>query len=136
MTNIFVFGSNLGGRHGKGAALAAFRSYGAVYGRGEGLWGRSYAIPTKDSKLRPLHLDEIRRHVYEFTCFAKHYHLPNPDHHTFQITRIGCGLAGFKDEEIAPLFQHAPSMNCFFDTAWRPFLGDGFNYWGSFNSSS
>ncbi len=67
---IFVFGSNLAGRHGKGAALFARQKHGAVYGQGVGLQGHSYAIPTKDEQLRTLPLEAIREHVEEFKRFA------------------------------------------------------------------
>jgi hypothetical protein len=103
---IFVFGSNLAGRHGKGAALHARRHHGAVYGQGVGLWGTSYAIPTKDTRLRTLPLDEIRRHVQNFMAFAaSHTHL------RFQVTPIGCGLAGYAPSQIAPMFDGFPD-NC------------------------
>lgn len=100
---VFVFGSNLAGRHGKGAALWAKQHRGAIYGKGEGLHGNSYAIPTKDGALQTLHLDEIRIHVQRFIAFA----LSRPDL-TFQLTPVGCGLAGYIPEQIAPMFRHAP----------------------------
>ena len=104
MSEIFVFGSNLAGRHGKGAALAAMQQHGAVYGQGEGLQGRSYAVPTKDAKLRTLPLDEIRKYVYIFRAFAfEHPEL------TFRLTPIGCGLAGYTPAQIAPMFRDAPA---------------------------
>jgi len=101
---IFVFGSNLAGRHGKGAALWAVQYRGAIYGYGEGLQGNSYAIPTKDRQLRSLGLDEISARVMRFLRFAN-------DHRdmTFQLTPVGCGLAGYTPEQIAPLFRAAPS---------------------------
>jgi hypothetical protein len=101
--NIFVFGSNLAGRHGKGAAKTALERYGAIYGQGIGLQGRSYALPTKDAKLNPLPLVEIQRHVSIFLGFAD----AHPDL-TFQVTKIGCGLAGYAEEQIAPLFVDPP----------------------------
>jgi hypothetical protein len=114
MTTIFVFGSNLAGRHGKGAALYARRHRGAIYGQGEGLQGTSYAIPTKDgrngakltdpSQLLPLEVIAI--HVGIFLGFAD----AHPEL-TFQVTPIGCGLAGYKPDDIAPLFAKAPT-NC------------------------
>jgi len=104
--NIFVFGSNLGGRHGKGAALSALQHHGAIYGQGIGLQGSSYAIPTKDAKLQTLPLDEIQTHVDEFLAFAR----ANPQVR-FQVTAIGCGLAGYKPSQIAPMFKGAPG-NC------------------------
>lgn len=96
---IFVFGSNMSGRHGKGAALAARVKYGAIYGQAEGLQGNSYAIPTKDVFLRPLPLATIARKVETFKAYAaSHPELQ------FQLTPIGCGLAGYLPGEIAPLF--------------------------------
>ena len=97
--SIFVFGSNLAGRHGKGAALFARRYHGAIYGQGIGLQGNSYAIPTKDANLKTLSLHSIERHILDFKIFSSN----NPDL-IFNITRIGCGLAGYTDEVIAPMF--------------------------------
>ncbi len=91
---IFVFGSNLGGFHDGGAARQALEQFGAIYGQGVGLQGRSYAIPTMR-----LPLSGIARYVDEFILFADSH----PEM-TFLVTRIGCGIAGFTDEEIAPLF--------------------------------
>lgn len=117
MTNeIFVFGSNLAGRHGKGAALSALKEHGAVYGRGFGLQGRSFAIPTKGAELAPLPLERIRSYVELFVCFAKEH----PEL-TFNVTRIGCGLAGYTDALIAPMFWDAPT-NCRLPYGWR--MGD------------
>lgn len=103
---IFVFGSNEGGRHGKGAALTAKEKYGAIYGQGEGLQGDSYAIPTKDRGLRPLPLARIRERVRSFLYFA----LDNPSM-TFMVTPIGCGLAGYNANQIAPMFAQYPAEN-------------------------
>ena len=103
MTSVFVFGSNLAGRHGKGAALYAAKNCGAVYGQGIGRQGDSYAIPTKDSKLAPLPVYIIKRHVDDFIEYA----WSNPTT-MFRLTAIGCGLAGYKAEDIAPLFKYAP----------------------------
>ena len=100
MTEIFVFGSNLAGRHGKGAALYARNHHRAVYGQGEGLQGNSYAVPTKDSQLRTLPLEDIANHVCNFLEFA----LTRPDL-TFRVTPIGCGLAGYKPSDIAWMFD-------------------------------
>jgi hypothetical protein len=97
---IFVFGSNLAGRHGKGAALTALRKYGAIYGIGKGLQGNSYAIPTKDSDIRTLSLKTIELYVKDFLNFA----VKNPDME-FILTPIGCGLAGYTPEQIAPFFK-------------------------------
>lgn len=100
---VFVFGSNLAGRHGRGAALFARQHRGAVYGRGEGYQGNSYAIPTKGVRLEVLNLDEIEYWCDRFIRFA----VSRPDL-TFQLTPIGCGLAGYKHKQIAPFFAHAP----------------------------
>lgn len=104
--NIFVFGSNWEGRHGKGAALEAMQKHGAIYGQAEGLQGNSYAIVTKE--LRPdypkVSLRKIEEGVARFVRFAS----LNP-RLTFNVTRIGCGLAGFSPEQIAPLFRNSPS---------------------------
>lgn len=110
--SIFVFGSNLAGRHGKGAALYARREHGAIYGKAEGLQGRSYGVPTKDANLQSLPLSAIAVNVDRFLAFARKY----PDLQ-FEITRIGCGLAGYNDEQIAPLFRGAPS-NCTLPVGW------------------
>lgn len=103
MPEIFVFGSNRAGRHGKGAALHARQQHGAIYGIGEGLQGTSYAIPTKDFDLSVLSISEIEKHVQTFFEVARKY----PDV-TFNLTPIGCGLAGYMPSEIAPLFTFAP----------------------------
>lgn len=100
---IFVFGSNLAGRHGAGAALYALKSCGAVYGQGCGRQGNSYAIPTKDATLKTLTLAEIKVHVASFLRYAENH----PDE-MFELTPIGCGLAGHKPENIAPMFADAP----------------------------
>lgn len=94
---IFVFGSNLQGFHGGGAAKIAYRSFGAEWGKGIGLYGKSYAIPTMQGGV-----ETIRPYVDEFIRFA----IENP-HLVFLVTKIGCGIAGFRDEEIAPLFIDA-----------------------------
>lgn len=110
---IFVFGSNRAGRHGKGAALYALRNLGAIYGIGEGLQGFSYAIPTKDEKLKTLSLDDISGHVQRFLAFAEEH-----SHVTFYVTPIGTGLAGYRHEDIAPLFDGAPE-NCIIPSEWE-----------------
>ena len=107
---VFVFGSNLAGRHGKGAALYARNKHGAVYGQGRGFQGNSYAIPTKGKQLEKLSLFVIQRHVSDFIDFAKEH--PELE---FQVTPIGCGLAGNKESDIKPMFDNAPD-NCHF--AW------------------
>jgi hypothetical protein len=97
---IFVFGSNEGGKHGAGAAKTAL-TWGAKWGQAQGLQGRTYGIPTKDSSIRRvLSIDEIKPYVDNFIEFAK-----NNPHLTFLVTEIGCGLAGYKPKDIAPLFE-------------------------------
>ncbi|MBR2064482.1 MAG: ADP-ribosylglycohydrolase family protein [Bacteroidales bacterium] len=91
---IFVFGSNEYGHHHGGAARAAYEKFGAVWGKGVGLSGRTYAIPTMQGGV-----ETIRPYVDEFIDYAR-----NRPELTYLVTRIGCGIAGFKDEEIAPLF--------------------------------
>lgn len=98
---IFVFGSNLSGRHGRGAAKQAMK-WGAIYGRGNGLQGRTYAIPTKNYKLQTLAIEQIKMFVDTFINFAK----TNPQL-IFLVTEIGTGLANHKKENIAPLFKDA-----------------------------
>ena len=98
---IFVFGSNLRGMHGGGAAYAAYRKFGAVMGQGVGLQGQSYAIPTMQGGV-----ETIRPYVDEFIAFAK----AHPEL-TFLVTRIGCGIAGFTDDEISPLFKQAHNID-------------------------
>ena len=97
---IFVFGSNLAGRHGRGAAYAAVKKYGAVYGVGVGKSGNSYAIPTKNEFVITMDIFTISAYVNEFIAFVE-----NHPHLDFFLTRIGCGLAGYKDSQIAPLFK-------------------------------
>lgn len=103
MSVVFVFGSNLAGRHGKGAALEAQRQWGACYGVGEGRMGASYAIPTKDARINTLALVEIDRHVRNFLSYARAH-----SKDSFLVTAIGCGLAGYDPREIAPMFAGAP----------------------------
>lgn len=92
---IFVFGSNLSGMHGGGAARLAYQKFGAIWGQGVGLQGQSYGIPTMQGGV-----DTIKPYVDEFIEFAKtHPQLK------FLVTEIGCGIAGFSVEEIAPLFE-------------------------------
>ncbi len=120
------FGSNLGGFHGAGAAKFALNYKGAELRNPVGLQGQSYAIPTKDASIRnTLSLEKIDGYVQQFIEFA----VEHPGM-TFQVTRIGCGLAGLKDEQVAPLFENAPK-NCWFDYKWGQYLTGGRNYWGS-----
>lgn len=98
---IFVFGSNEAGVHGAGAAKLAHQKFGAVYGVGFGLQGKSYAIPTKDLEIRTLSLDKIESYIQSFLTEAMEY----PDTE-FLVTKIGCGLAGYSELEIASLFKN------------------------------
>lgn len=95
--DIFVFGSNLAGNHAGGAARVARERFGAVMGQGEGIQGQSYAIPTMQGGV-----ETIKPYVDRFIDLAREW-----DQNTFYVTRIGCGIAGFTDEEIAPLFDKA-----------------------------
>jgi hypothetical protein len=95
--DIFVFGSNLEGRHMGGAARVAYDKFGAVLGQGVGIQGQSYAIPTMQGGV-----ETIKPYVDDFINLAREW-----DQNTFYVTRIGCGIAGFTDEEIAPLFDEA-----------------------------
>lgn len=113
---IFVFGSNLIGRHGKGAALEARQKYGAIYGKGVGLQGNSYAIPTKGYRMETLPLDAIEFHVRVFKNFAR-----KASNLIFHLTPIGCGLAGYKPEQIAPMFKGSPS-NVIIPEEFKPWL--------------
>lgn len=113
MIKIFVFGSNLAGRHGKGAALYARQYHGAMYGNGEGIQGESYAIPTKDRNLKVRSLAYIQTSVDRFISFA----ITNQQLE-FKVTKIGCGLAGYNENEIAPMFKAAPA-NCNLPKGWK-----------------
>lgn len=110
----FVFGSNLAGRHGRGAAMEAAMSYGAIYGKGEGLMNRSYAIPTKDLMLRTLPLSSIEKSIDVFKSHIK------ATGDCFYVTPIGTGLAGYKHEHIAPMFKGI--NNCWLPFEWKKFL--------------
>lgn len=94
---IFVFGSNLAGWHGGGAARFAYEQFGAIWGQGVGLQGQSYAIPTMQGGI-----EAIRPYVDDFMTFAQAHR-----EYSFLVTPIGCGIAGFREEEIAPLFKAA-----------------------------
>ncbi len=98
---IFVFGSNLQGIHGGGAAYFALHRFGAIMGQGVGLQGQSYAIPTMQGGV-----DTIKPYTDEFVAFAKEH----TELH-FLVTLIGCGIAGFRVEDIAPLFTNAVSLS-------------------------
>lgn len=117
MTKIFVFGSNLLGRHGMGAALFAANNRGAKYGVGIGRTGNSYAIPTKGLRMEVLPLDIISEHVKQFIDYV----IANPQLE-FELTRVGCGLAGYKDHQIAPLFKGIPRKNVKIAESWKDYL--------------
>jgi len=121
-SRVFVFGSNTRGAHGAGAARYAVEHHGAIMGLGDGLQGNSYAVPTKDMYIKTLSLKVIEKYVIKFLQFAYEH-----DEMEFDVTRIGCGLAGYTDKDMAPLFVGAPK-NCWFAEAWKPWLGDEANY--------
>lgn len=116
---IFVFGSNQAGNHGKGAAKTARLRYGAIHGIAEGFRGRSYAIPTKDWDIRPLALSQIEEGVKKFLVYAAGLGMLK----RFFVTRIGCGLAGYKDHQIAPMFKIPVELpNLRMPPEWEGFL--------------
>lgn len=119
---IFVFGSNLAGRHGRGAAKYAKEIYGAVYGVGQGRTGNAYAIPTKDLDIHPMELADIESHVNRFILYA----MTHPELE-FMVTRIGCGLAGFRDDQIGPMFMLSPN-NCIMPIQWKPYLNGEYRW--------
>lgn len=127
---VFCFGSNELGRHGAGAALVAYKKYGArmgfSYGHMSSNWGDSFAIPTKDQKLKPLSTHRIGGYVQGFLAYAEGH--PELE---FQVTRIGCGLAGHKDYDIAPMFKFAPN-NLLFDEKWALLLPSWARFWGTY----
>lgn len=118
-TRIFVFGSNLAGRHFSGAAEFARLNHGARIGIGYGLEGTSFGIPTKDFDVKTLPLPTIKIFVKLFIYYAKKH----PELR-FNVTRVGCGLAGYTDAEIGPMFRDAPP-NCDLPKQWtRIFAAD------------
>lgn len=140
---VFVFGSNEAGIHGGGAARFAYKERGARWGLSYGHFGDSFAIPTKGFKVIPnyegrnresltvgdtLRLEEIQDYVRGFLAYAKGH--PELE---FQVTCIGCGLAGLKHADIAPMFAQAPA-NCLFDLKWKVWLEStgrvNNRYWG------
>lgn len=120
---VFVFGSNQAGIHGKGAALHAKLNYGAQQGIGEGYVGNSYALPTKDYKIQSLTLTQIYHHIEVFLDFAY-----SRSDLKFNVTQVGCGLAGYKADRIAPAFHRAPK-NCYFDPEWTIYFGQFGRFW-------
>lgn len=113
---IFVFGSNLAGIHGAGAALHAKIYCRAMQGVGEGRTGNSYALPTKDYNIKTRPLSDIAKSVDTFIEYAK----DNPELQ-FEVTKVGCGLAGYTNEQIAPLFEDVPD-NCLLAPEWLKIL--------------
>lgn len=110
---VFVFGSNLSGQHGGGAARIAYEKFGAIWGQGTGLQGQSYGIPTMHGGV-----EAIKSYVDDFILFAK----AHPEL-TFLVTRVGCGIAGFTDGEMAPLFKEVVEMeNVFLPEIWWKIL--------------
>jgi hypothetical protein len=137
---VFVFGSNEAGRHGAGAAKYALEERGAMLGIGYGhtyekRWigdvdkAHSFAIPTKDRFIRhTLHLSTIQAYVHGFLAYAAGR--PDLD---FQVTCIGCGLAGLEHRDIAPMFAPGDDFpNVYFDELWKPWLGPNAKFWGTF----
>lgn len=112
----FVFGSNLAGRHGAGAAKFAFDKLNAKWGCGMGFTGQCYAIATKDLTIETLPLRLIESQVQLFNKLA----FENCQF-DFIVTKIGCGLAGYTDAEIAPMFRESPD-NCWFHNDWKDYL--------------
>jgi hypothetical protein len=111
---IFVFGSNLAGRHGAGAALHAAREYGAERGIGRGRTGNSYALPTKDAWIRTRSLAEVDDEIGLFLAHAA----AHPEE-TFVLTPVGCGLAGFSREDILPMLKkHGVPSNVLLTSTW------------------
>jgi len=131
---VFVFGSNERGIHGGGAARVAREKHGALLHQGFGPQGNSFALPTCALPTgEPNHEIPFERVKYYVACFLM-YATWHPEL-KFQVTQVGCGLAGWTKEQIAPLFASAPE-NCQFDTDWQPILGDRMphgatrKYWG------
>lgn len=136
---IFVFGSNTGGIHRAGAARFALEHRGAKMGVGHGRQGQSFAIPTKGVHRQKLprghsrvHVGDtldlvtIQRYVRDFLMYARD--LPEAE---FQVTCVGCGLAGLRHEDVAPMFENA-TANCFFDHLWAPWLSLNHKFWGTY----
>jgi hypothetical protein len=115
-TDIFVFGANRQGRHGKGAALFAAVHFDAEEGVWDGRTGHAYAIPTKHSPRMSMIPAEVQPYVDKFLAYARaHRGLK------FHVTRIGCGYAGMTDDQIAPMFRGA-TENCSFAREWAKYL--------------
>ncbi len=113
---IFVFGSNLAGDHAGGAARTALQHFGAVRGVGRGWAGQSFAIPTMNEHLQQMPLSQIQHYIDDFKTYTK-----NHPKMKYFLTSIGCGIAGYKVEEIAPMFKGI-SHNVIFPASFRPFV--------------
>lgn len=114
----FVFGSNLSGYHGAGAAREAHVNFSAVWGEYLGFTGKSYAIPTVNKNISgKLDLEEIKKYIDDFVDVT-HKHKDKK----FFVTRVGCGLAGYYNEDIATLFSSCNPENCTFPHTWEQFL--------------
>lgn len=114
---VFVFGSNLLGRHFEGSALHALKFYGAVYGQGDGWQGEAYAIPVRDRELRVLPPPEVYEWVRRFVRFAR----ANPTM-TFLVSEVGCGSEGYDATCMAPMFHDCPP-NCQLSDRFKEILG-------------
>jgi hypothetical protein len=133
---VFVFGSNTAGIHGSGAAKYAYKNKGARWGSSYGHIGDSFAVPTKGHFIssggshmvgNTLSLPIINRYVQGFLAYAEtHSEL------TFQVTCLGCGLAGLRHENVAPMFRGWEHTGMFFDEAWQPYLQNNAKFWGTF----
>jgi hypothetical protein len=122
---IFVYGSNLLGINGAGAAKFAQNNFGARHGIAFGLSGQSFAIPTKDYQIKTLPLDQIDRYVTAFVAFAEEFR----DQYVFLVTEIGCGLAGYTPSDIAPFFTGAPK-NVVLPPRFVEIINDPHRKWG------
>jgi hypothetical protein len=128
MSKIFVFGSNEAGIHGAGAAKVAMQKHGYPFGKSYGHYGDAFGIPTKDERIATLPELNINLYVNGFIAYA----MGRPKLE-FKVTQIGCGLAGYTAEQIAPMFKGSPK-NCYFDGKWKHILGDQYNYWGNYEN--
>jgi hypothetical protein len=128
---IIVFGSNLAGVHGAGAAFDVMMERGFPAGLGVGfdIKARAYALPTKDQQIKTLPLDVVKLYIAQFVDFT--HILDKRSLAQFKVTRVGCGLAGFSDAQIAPLFKDAASI-CWFDLQWIPYMPPRTKYWGTY----
>ena len=113
---VFVFGSNMAGQHADGAARTALEHFGAIKDVGRGWSGQSYAIPTMNEHLQQMPLSQIQHYIDDFKIYTK-----NHPKMTYFLTSIGCGIAGYKVEEIAPMFKGI-SHNVIFPASFRPFV--------------